>query len=112
LGSHTNTNKVDGDEKMLFIATLTHSPENCLSRPENAKAAQENRKFWERRAEIEKETGVKFLAAYVAPNEHTFYVILETDNYKGISRALGPIMLTHHMGRITPVMTLEEASKP
>jgi hypothetical protein len=84
---------------MLFVATLTHSPEHCFMRPENAKAAEENTKFFERRAEIEKETGVKFLAAY--------YIILETDNYKGVHKALGPIMTTHHVGKITPVYPVE-----
>ena len=92
---------------MLFVATLTHSPEHCFMRPENAKAAEENRKFFERRKEIEKETGVKFLAAYICPNEHTYYIVLETDNYKNVHKALGPVMTMNHVGKITPVYPVE-----
>ena len=42
-------------------------------------------------------------------NEHTFYFIIEADNYLKLSKFLGvgPV-LTHHTAKITPVVTLEE----
>ena len=46
---------------------------------------------------------------YLNNSEHTFYYILEGDNYLKISKFLGvdPV-LTHHTAKITPVVTLEE----
>jgi len=46
--------------------------------------------------------------AYIAPNEHTFYFVLESDSYKAISDFLSPPMLTHNVGRVSPVIALEE----
>ena len=100
---------VKGSERMLFVAVLKHSPENCFGRVENAEAAEELREQWKKRDEIRKEAGVKVIGAYINPNEHTFYYILETDDYKGVSKLLGPPMLTHHTAKITPVTRMKEA---
>ena len=96
---------------MLFIAILKHSPENCFMRPENAKAREEVGKWFENMEELEKKTGVKLLGGYMNPNEHTSYFILETDDYTGVSRFLGPQLLTYRSAKITPVIKIEEASK-
>jgi hypothetical protein len=46
---------------------------------------------------------------YLNSNEHTFYFILEADNFLNISKFLGvdPV-LTHHTAKITPVVTLAQ----
>jgi len=53
----------------------------------------------------------KLHGAYVSPNEHTFYFVLEADNFNAISDFLRPPMLTHHNGKVSPIMTVEEAFK-
>ena len=93
---------------MLFVAILKHSPEHCWARPENAKAMDEARKRWQEREKVQKEIGVKVLGAYVNPNEHTFYYILESDDYMKVTRFLGPPLLTYHSAKITPVVTIED----
>ena len=102
---------IKGSVRMLFIAILKHSPENCFMRPENAKASEEPRKRFENIEELEKKTGVKLLGAYMNINEHTAYFILETDDYTGVSRFLGPQLLTHRSAKITPVIKMEEAQR-
>ena len=94
---------------MIFIAQLTHPPERCFGRPEHKEIAKELMEFMENMERYEKEAGVKRLGFYLNSNEHTFYFILEADNYLKISKFLGvgPI-LTHHTAKITPVVSLEE----
>ncbi len=92
---------------MYIIATLKHSPENCLARPENQdafKAIQEHSKDLDK---LQKETGVKLHGSYVCPNEHTFYFILETDDFTGVRKFLGDDMLIRHTAKITPVYKLK-----
>jgi hypothetical protein len=52
---------------------------------------------------------VKIEGAYVTPNEHAFYFILECNDFKQVSEFLGPPMLQHHSGKVSPVLTFEEA---
>ena len=54
-------------------------------------------------------TGVTIHGFYLNSNEHTFYFILEAENFLNISKFLGvdPV-LTHHTAKITPVVTLEQ----
>ena len=94
---------------MIFIAQLTHSPELCFGRPEHKEKAKELMEFMENMEKYEKEAGVKMHGFYLNANEHTFYFILEGDNYIKISKFLGvgPV-LTHHTAKITPVVTLKE----
>ena len=65
--------------------------------------------FMQNMEKYEKEAGVKVHGFYLNANEHTFYFILESDNYLDVSKFLGcePI-LTHHTAKITPVVTLKE----
>jgi len=90
---------------VLFVAILTHTPENCFGRPEHAKAFEEIKKSWAERERLQRETGVKVIGAYINPNEHTFFFVLDTDKYENVARFLGPTMLIHHSAKITPVQT-------
>ncbi|MHA2394511.1 MAG: DUF3303 domain-containing protein [Promethearchaeota archaeon] len=93
----------------IFIAQLTHSPELCFGRPEHKEKAKDLMEFMENMEKYEKEAGVKKHGFYLNSNEHTFYFILEADNFLKVSKFLGfgPV-LTHHTAKITPVVTLEE----
>jgi hypothetical protein len=95
---------------MFFIAQLTHSPELCFGRPEHKERAKELMEFMKNIAKYEKEAGVKVHGFYLNANEHTFFMVLESDKYLNVSKFLGckPI-LTHHTAKITPVVTLEES---
>jgi hypothetical protein len=94
---------------MIFIAQLTHSPELCFGRPEHKEKAKELMEFMENMEKYGEEAGVKMHGFYLNANEHTFYFILESDNYLKVSKFLGigPV-LTHHTAKITPVVTLKE----
>lgn len=91
---------------MHYIATLEHSPENCWGREENQEKALELVPKLDQRAE---EHGVELHGAYGTPNEHTFYFILEADNFEAITGFLGPPILEDHDGHIAPVLTLRES---
>ncbi len=53
--------------------------------------------------------GVKVLGAYVCPIEHVFYLLLESNDFKALSGFLSPPILTHHSGKISPLITVEDA---
>lgn len=92
---------------MLFVVTLTHSPEQCFARGEYV----EGYKNWlGGLADSAKKLGVKVNGAYVSPNEHTFYFLLESESVSAISEVLGPPMLTHHEGCVSPVIDLAETA--
>jgi hypothetical protein len=87
---------------MLFQIVHTHTSENCPGRsPEQMKPASA---WW---AAMKKAPGVKVLAGYVDPLDHTFYITVEADDYSTISRALGPLM-TIGSGSVIPVITLDQ----
>ena len=86
--------------------SLTHTPENCLSRKEYK---EEGRKWVENMRESADKLGVKIEGAYITPNEHTFYFILESNGLKELSEFLGPPLLQLHTAKVSPVITLEEA---
>jgi L-rhamnose mutarotase len=94
---------------MFFIAQLTHTPELCFGRPEHREDYDKLLEFMENMEKYEKEAGVKGHGFYLNSNEHTFYFILEADNFAKVSKFLGvgPI-LTHHTAKITPVVSYEE----
>ena len=91
---------------MKFVVTLTHTPEQCLARKEYM---EEGKQWIKQMQESADKLGVKIEGAYITPNEHMFYFILECNDFKSISTFLGPPMLTHHSAKVAPVMTLEEA---
>ena len=90
---------------MLFVVNLEHTPEQCFARKEYKAEIKE----WaeEMNGSAEK-LGIKIHGAYVCPNKHVFYSILESGSLKTISELLKPPMLTHHTGKISPIMTIEE----
>ena len=92
---------------MRFIATLTHSPGACWTRTEQKGKAGEWIAGIDHRAA---EHGVELLGAYVTPTEHTFYIIVEADDYEDVTCFLGPPLLHDHDGHIAPILTLRESA--
>ena len=96
---------------MLFVAILTHPPELCFGAKGQESEQLALRELLENGEKLAQETGVKVHGAYVNTNEHTFYFVLEADNYGSISSFLRPPLLTHHTAKVTPVLTVEETLK-
>lgn len=90
---------------MMFVATLTHPPDLCFG---NKQYQADGREWAEKMRDLAKKHNVKIHGAYLSPNEHTFYFVLEADSLMAISELLGPPMLNHHSARISPVITVEE----
>lgn len=90
----------------MFHVRLTHSPENCWVRDENEGKANELVSRIENSTES---SGVSVRSAYVAPNEHTFYLMVESDTFEGLTALLGPPILQDHDADVVPVTTLGEA---
>jgi hypothetical protein len=87
---------------MLFHVIHTHTVEECPARsPEQTRAYS---KWWQT---LKKTSGVKVLAGYVSPLDHTFYITMEADDYPTLARVLGPL-LSIGTGRVIPVLTLEQ----
>ncbi len=91
---------------MLFLVTLVHPPEQCFARKEYAE--QGKAWFTGMKASAEK-LGIKVHGAWICPIEHVFYIMLESNDFKAVSGFLNPPLLTHHKGKITPILTWEEA---
>ena len=83
----------------MFVASLAHTPEQCFGRKEYA---AEGKRWAGGLKSSAKKLGVKVHGAYVCTNEHTFYFVLESNDYKAVSELLGPPMLTHSSGRLSP----------
>lgn len=88
---------------MLFVATLTHSPEQCFARKE---FRPEYKRWLDEMGDSAKKSGVKVHGAFVSPNEHVFYFVLESDTMDAVSEFLGPPMLTHSRGQVSAVIEL------
>jgi hypothetical protein len=93
---------------MRFVATLSHSPDNCWAREQNEEMAREWIANVGQKAE---ENDVGLHAAYAAPNEHRFYFVLEADSFENVTRFLGPPALQDHDGDITPVLEFESVTE-
>jgi hypothetical protein len=88
---------------MLFQVTHTHSNHDCpAASPEIIKRLGT---WWQ---ELKNTSGVKVLAGYVSPMDHTFHITVEADDYPMLARALGP-MNTMGTGHTSPVVTLDQA---
>ena len=88
---------------MLFQVVHTHTVENCpAGSPDRLKPLSN---WWQ---SLKKNSGVKVLAGYVSPLDHSFYITVETDDYPTLARALGPLM-SFGTGHIIPVLTLDQA---
>jgi hypothetical protein len=87
---------------MLFNVTLQHSPDNCWGHPENEGKASE----LVERLENSEEHGVTVRSAHVAPSEHTFFLVLESESFEGLTALLGGALLADHHADVVPVTTL------
>jgi len=88
------------------MVTLVHAPELCFGKKEYNEAG---RKWFAEMKESAQRYGVKVHGAYVTPIEHVFYLLLESNDFKALSGFLSPPVLTHHEGKISPIITVEEA---
>lgn len=87
---------------MLFQVIHTHTIEDCPARsPEQAKPVSV---WWQA---LKKSAGVKVLAGYVSPLDHTIYITVEADDYLTLARALG-VLLVIGTGHVIPVVTLDQ----
>jgi hypothetical protein len=64
---------------VMVVATLVHPPELCLAREE---FKNEITRWIDGMNDVAKKAGVKVHGAYSCPSEHTFYFVLESDDYK------------------------------
>jgi hypothetical protein len=88
---------------MLFQVVHTHSVEGCPAR--SSEQLKPLTAWWQA---MKKTTGVKVLAGYVSPLDHTFYVTVEADDYSTLAKALGS-MVSIGTGRVIPVIPLDQA---
>ena len=87
---------------MLFQVVHTHTNEGCPGRsPEQAKLLAN---WWQT---LKKTPGVKVVAGYASPIDHTFYITVEADDYQTLARALGPLN-SFGTGHTSPVLTLDQ----
>ena len=91
---------------MLFQVRLTHSPDNCWARAEHEGKAGE---LVDRLETAQESFGVTVRSALVAPNEHTFFLLLEADSFDAVTGLLGPPLLQDHAADVVPVTTFAEA---
>ncbi len=91
---------------MLFLVTLVHSPELCFGRKEYN---EEGKQWFDNMKASAEKYRIKVHGAWVCPIEHVWYIMLESDDFKEVSGFLSPPMLTHHNGKISPLITWEQA---
>ncbi len=91
----------------MYVVTLTHTPEECMARKE---FAPEYRDWLPGMDALAQKLGVRVREACVCPNEHTFWFVLEAGDFADITSFLSGFWLTHHSGRVSPVISLREAS--
>jgi hypothetical protein len=86
----------------LYQVVHVHNNESCPDRStEQAKRFSE---WWQ----LFKSTpGVKVLAGYVAPMEHTFHITVESDDYPTLARALR-VLNSWGTGHTSPVLPMEQ----
>lgn len=90
---------------MLFHVRLTHSPENCWAREEHEGKPTE----LVSRIEDSESSDVSVRSATLAPNEHTFFLLVEADSVEGLTALLGPPILQDHQADVVPVTTIGNA---
>ena len=87
---------------MLFQVVHTHTNETCPGRsPEHTKALAN---WWQ---SFKKTSGLKVVAGYSSPIDHTFYITVEADDYQTLARALGPLNIIG-TGNICPVLMIDQ----
>jgi hypothetical protein len=88
---------------MLFQVVHTHTNESCPGQ-----SSEQAKRFGEWWQSLKKTPGVKVLAGYVSPMDHTFYITMEADDYPALARALGALN-TYGTGHTSPVLALDQA---
>ena len=88
---------------MLFQVIHSHSIETCPA--QSPGAAKRSGEWWQ---SLKKTPGVKVLSGTVSPLDHTFYIVIEADDYATLARALGPLVGIG-TGRVIPVLTLDQS---
>jgi hypothetical protein len=91
---------------MIFVVTLTHPPALCLSRKE---FSTEFTYGHNGKNDLAKKLMITIHGAYVCPNEHTFYFILDSKDLNSVTAFFAGIMLTNHKGKISSVISLKDA---
>jgi hypothetical protein len=69
---------------MLFQVTHTHTNKDCP-----AGSPELTKRFGDWWNGLKTTAGVKVLAGYVSPMDHTFHITVEADDYPTLARALG-----------------------
>ena len=88
---------------MLFQVTHVHTSDTCPgAHPEMHAGFIE---WWQN---MKSNSGLKVLAGYVSPMDHTFHITVEADDYPTLARSLGALN-TIGEGHTSPVLTLDEA---
>ena len=87
---------------MLFQVVHTHTNETCPGK--SSAAAKLLGEWWQ---SLKKTSGVKVLAAYVSPMDHTFYITVEADDYPTLASAFGALN-AYGTGHTSPVLTLDQ----
>ncbi len=92
---------------MMFVVTMSHTPELCNARKEFGGET----KAWIDSMNIRaKDLGITIHGAYSCPTEHTFYFILDARDLKAITAFFAGIMLINNAGHISPVSTVQESA--
>ena len=66
----------------MFVATLVHTPELCPARKE---FSTEFKHWLDGMNDLAKKLGITIRGAYVCPNEHTFYCILDSKDLNSVT---------------------------
>ena len=89
---------------MLFMYIHKHPAEKCpVNKPDD------NLKMFSNMQDYAKKAGIKILGNYVAPHEHTMYIIFEASDLAALEKGMVPVML---MGdaQLIPILTAEQAA--
>ena len=87
---------------MLYQIVHIHTNETCPG--QSAEQTKRLADWWQ---SLKKTPGVKVLAGYISPMDHTFYITVEADDYPVLARALGPLN-TYGTGHTSPVLTFDQ----
>ncbi|HEX7476020.1 MAG TPA: DUF3303 family protein [Dehalococcoidales bacterium] len=86
---------------MLFQVVHTHTAENCPGR-----SAEQTKRLGEWWQSLKNTAGIKVLAGYVSPMDHTFHITVEANDYPTLAKALGALN-SYGTGHTSPVLTMD-----
>lgn len=91
---------------MLLLVSHTHTPERCPG----VKSAESGKEFLKSISEeIASKEKVKIIGSYIAPTEHTIWLVLEADSLKSVENFTFESLANVGSNKITPVMTINQA---